>query len=91
MTIKDKILDMVETDSVIKEIYEDENGFFRNMVVPALINDDSDESIKLDLLIVMLATQCKCYDMFLNNIAILGSKELNEKCRDDIKNIASIK
>ena len=84
MTSKEKIMEIIETVPEVKKVYEDKEGCFRNLVVPAL-TDDINESDVFELMLVMLASQCRSYDILLNNIAVLGSKELIEKCRDDIR------
>lgn len=85
--MKDMIMKIIETNPAAKRAYEDNEGCFRNIIVPRLIECDSDSI--LEFMISMLATQSSIYDTILNNIAQLGDKELIKKCNDDIQKIFS--
>lgn len=82
ITLIEKIKEIIENEPTVKEIYNDENGNFRNVVAPAIMN--ADDSDILSTTIIMLATQCKAYDILLENISQLGNEELIKKCKNDI-------
>lgn len=88
MTIKEKIEEIIKTEPIVKEIY-DENGSFKNVIMPVIENSD-DNTLLYDL-ITMLALQCSLYDTVLDNIAKFGNEELIKKCREDLNNIVSYK
>lgn len=83
--MEEKIMEIIESDSLMKQIYEDNEGCFRNIIASTLIKCNEDDVLKIA--INMLAVQCKLYDILLNNIAVLGSKELIEKSHNDMNNI----
>ena len=88
MTIKEKIEEIIKVEPIVKGIYENDSGSFKNVIVPVIENSD-DNAILYDL-ITMLALQCSLYDTVLDNIAKFGNKELIEKCREDLKTIVQI-
>lgn len=81
MTNKEKIQYIIDNEPIVKQAYET-SGAFHNIIMP-LIKDSTDDSILYDL-ITMLALQCTLYDTVLSNISLLGTKELVNKCSDDI-------
>ena len=85
MTIKEKIMNYIKSN---QEIYEDKEGSFINVIIPVI--ESSNEDSILENLIAMLASQCKAYDIVLDNISQLGSSELIKKCREDLMNLYSI-
>ena len=84
--MKNKILEIINTNPTVKEIYENE-GCFKNIVVPQI--KESDDEKTLELIMVMLAYQCELYDSLINNIGIFGNKELIKKCSEDINKLSS--
>ena len=88
MTVKEQIKQIIETDDNIKNIYNNNDGSFRNVIMPAIENSHDDNTLK-DL-INILAMQCLMYDTLLENIAQLGDKVLIKKCRHDINNLFTL-
>ena len=82
---KEKIKSIIENDPDIKQIYENDAGCFKNIIVPIILEADDVDTAILGL----LASQASVYDKLLNNIAQYGSKELIEKCTNDINNVFS--
>ena len=83
--MKNKIIEIIENNPVIKQIYENNEGCFKNVIVSRIKESDDDKV--LEDVMEMLALQCELYDTLLNNIAKFGSKELIKKCNEDINNI----
>ena len=88
MTIKEQIIDFIENDKITKAIYENNEGCFKNIVVPR-IKETEDDKV-LETVISMLAVQTTIYDSLLNNIAQFGDKVLIDKCNNDINNIFTL-
>ena len=88
MSIKEQIIDFIEKDSVLKDIYENNESCFKNIVFPRIKESDDDKV--LETVIYMLAMQCEIYDVLLNNIAQFGNKELIIKSNNDINNIITL-
>ena len=88
MTIKEQILNFIENDRITKAIHENDEGCFKNIVVPKI--KESDDDNVLEIVISMLAMQTAIYDSLLNNIAQFGNKELINKCNSDINNIFTL-
>lgn len=88
MTMTDKIMTIIMSNPITEKIYHENNSCFSSIAANTLMecNDDN----VLETSIHMLAMQCKLYDTVLNNIAQFGSKELIEKCREDVNNILSV-
>lgn len=87
IVLKDKITDIIKNDPVVKQIYENNGGCFKNVVVPSIMNAEDNEV--LETVIMMLATQSKFYDALIDNISQFGNKELIKKCNDDINSITN--
>ena len=77
-----KIIDIIKNS---EEMYAD-NECFKSTVLPALEHCESEEE-SLRTLITMIILQSEVFDTLLNNIALLGNKELIEKCNTDVHNI----
>ena len=88
MNIKKQILNFIENDEITKSIYENNEGCFKNIVVPTIKKVEKD--MVLETVIGMLAIQTAIYDSLLNNIAQFGNKELINKCNSDINNIFTL-
>lgn len=80
-----KIMEIIENDPVVKQIYENNGGCFKNVIVPRLMECNEDN--ELETTIMMLAMQTAIYDTLLDNIAQYGSKDLIKKCNTDIDNL----
>lgn len=87
MHIREYITKMIETNPIVKDIYENSGGCFKHIVLPRIMASDDDHII--EELIIMLATQSAVYDVMLNNIAQFGNQELIKKCSEDINKIYS--
>ena len=85
--MKNMIMNIIENDPIIKQIYENDNSCFKNILVPRLIECDSDNI--LEVMLCMIASQSALYDALINNIAQFGDKELIKKCNDSIQKILS--
>jgi len=88
MSIKDKINTLIENDPIVKEIYDKNDGCFRNVVMPCIMNTNNDNET-LVITINSLASLSKICDALLNNVAQFGTKELIDKCNYDIQSILS--
>ena len=82
--IKRLIKETIKTDPMIKSIYENGDNCFRNIVIPTIMNSPDNT---LETIIAILANQSLIYDKLLNNIAKYGSKELMQKCSEDINSV----
>ena len=89
MTIKEQIMEIIENSPVAEEIIKDNEGCFKNIILPAITQSNND--VLLDTVISMLIMQTAIYDALLNNIAQFSSKELVDKCNSDINNILALK
>ena len=87
MTMTDKIMTIIMSEDVTKDIFNDKDGCFGNIAVNTLMECNNDNVLETS--IHMLAMQCKLYDTLINNIAKYGSKELIEKCNNDINSVLS--
>ena len=85
MTMTDKIMEIIMSNPLTEKIYHEKNNCFSSIVANTLMECNNDNVLETS--INMLALQCKLYDIVLNNIAQFGSKELIEKCRNDVNNI----
>ena len=85
MTIKEQIMDIIKNEPGIKDTCEDNTGCLKNIIIPAIENADDDQVLKI--VIDMLISHSIMYDMLINNIAVLGSGKLIEKCNKDINSI----
>lgn len=88
MTIKEKTLEFINSDSLVSEIYKS-NGGFKNVIYP-VIKDTEDDDQVLYSLITMLALQSTIYDGVLDVVAEFGNKELTEKCRNVVMDITGV-
>ena len=85
--MKEKIMEIINTNPMVKQIYENSEGCFRNAVVPSI--EICDDNIILESVIVLLAAQAEIYDVLLYNIATFGNEELIKKCNEDIRKFTS--
>ena len=79
MTIKEQIMQSIKSDPTL---YEDKEGIFFNVILPAI--ESSDEDSIVENILCMLIAQCKMHDTLMDNISRYGNNMLIEKCRKDL-------
>lgn len=84
-----KIIDLIENDQIFKTAYEDKESCFHMVIDPVLQDIDANDDKILSTLILIISSQCKIYDMLLNNIAKYGNAPLIDICNKDIKTVFS--
>lgn len=88
MTIKEQIKVIIENDPTTKEIYENDGGCFKNIVMEDIINENDDQLILIRM-VTRLAMLSEIYDRLLDNMAQFGNEELIQKCQSDICTVFS--
>lgn len=88
MTIKEQIKVIIENEPTVKEIYENNDGCFKNIVMEGITNEDDDQLILIRM-VIRLAMLSEMYDRLLDNIAQFGNTELIQKCQSDICTVFS--
>jgi len=81
--IKERIKFILEEDPEVKQVYDNNEGCFKNIIIPSIMDSDNE----IHTMISILAAQAVMYDRLLNNIAQYGDKELIKKCNEDIHNV----
>ena len=88
MTIKEQIKVIIENEPTVKEIYENNDGCFKNIVMEGITNEDDDQLILIRM-VIRLAMLSEMYDRLLDNMAQFGNEELIQKCQSDICTVFS--
>jgi hypothetical protein len=87
MTVKEKIEKIIKEDPMVKEIYENNEGCFKNIVIDSIIKNCDNDDKAFEFMIFMLATLSNLYDVLLDDISTLGDDKLIKKCNEDINSI----
>lgn len=86
--MKEKIMQIIESDPETKQIYDTNGDCFKNVILPIIETyDDEEEAFKH--IVFTLVSLAAAYDSLINNIAQSNDPELIIKCNNDINAIYS--